>query len=77
MGNSSGADMFNDHLHLRVIRKTPILLFKSKMGRVKMHNEGWRAFGIFSENIGRGFHCNTQEELVGAHYSAIDAHWEL
>ena len=56
MRDGSGADVFNDDFHLRIVWKTSILLLKSKMRGMKMHNERRRRFGVFLKYVGCGFH---------------------
>lgn len=58
MGNSSGANVFDDDLHLRIIGKTSILLLKPKMCGVKMHDERRGGFRVLLKNVGCGFDCN-------------------
>jgi hypothetical protein len=62
MRNSTGAKVFNDHLHLRVVWEASVLLLKSKVGRMKMQNERRRAFRVFLEDVGGSFDCGGQEE---------------
>lgn len=61
MRNSTGAKVFNDHLHLRVVWEASILLLKSKVGRMKMQNERRRTFRVFLEDVGGSFDCSGQE----------------
>jgi hypothetical protein len=59
MGNSTGTDMLDDYLHLGVVGETAILLFKPEMSRVKVYDEGWRAFRVFPQDIGSCFNCRS------------------
>lgn len=43
--------MFNDDLHLRIVRKAPILLLKAEVGRMKVENQGGRVLGELLEDI--------------------------
>lgn len=65
MRNSSGADVFDHYLHLRVVGEAPILLFESEMCGVKMHNERRGALGILLKDVGGGFYCGdpTREKV--------------
>jgi hypothetical protein len=69
MWHSSLADMFDDHLHLRIIGETSILLLEPEMRRVKMHNKRWRTVRVFLKNVGCGFDCNDNERTESVHHT--------
>ena len=53
--NSPSTNVLDNNLHLRIVREAAILLLESKMRQMKMHDEGWRIFGVFFEDIWCGF----------------------
>jgi hypothetical protein len=74
MWHSSLADMFDDHLHLRIVGETSILLLEPEMRRVKMHNKRWRTVRVFLKNVGRGFDCNDNERTESVHQYVLRRH---
>lgn len=56
MRNSPGANMFDDYFHFGIIGEAPILLLEAEMGRMKVHDEGGRLFGVFLQDIRSSFH---------------------
>lgn len=55
MGNGSGTNVFDDDLHLGIIREASILLLEAEMCWVKVEDKRGRAFGELLEDVRRRF----------------------